>query len=118
MKKIAEITARLDRIADGIQASHPEAALAIDRVSDHLERRAYSPQGWLPGRGMGPGIGRGYGMGWMPGRRFIGPAPMESGPAGYCQCPQCGMRQRFDLSRPMVGNCPQCGIKMEKIATR
>jgi len=39
LTRIASITSELDRIADEVQEYNPEIALAIDKISDHMENR-------------------------------------------------------------------------------
>lgn len=117
-EKIARITKELDKIADNIEMDAPEVALRLDHISDFLEKKAYTPQGWLPGRGMGPGVGRGYGMGWMPGRRFMGPPPGYMGLPTSCVCPSCGYRHRHEPSIPCLATkCPKCNVPMVREAT-
>ena len=42
LTKIAAFTAELDRIAEGVQEQDPMIALAIDKISDELEKKAES----------------------------------------------------------------------------
>jgi len=45
------ITFELDAIATDIESQDPQIALALDRISDRIEKRAYfNPRTWLPGR--------------------------------------------------------------------
>ena len=44
LTRIASITSELDRIADEVQKYSPEIALAIDKISDHMENR-FAEQG-------------------------------------------------------------------------
>ena len=39
LTRIASITSELDRIADEVQKYNPKLALAIDKISDHMENR-------------------------------------------------------------------------------
>ena len=43
MHRIAEITKRLDSIANAVQEKHPHVALELDKISDHLEKTAGIP---------------------------------------------------------------------------
>lgn len=106
LAKVASVTAQLDKMADEIQKEDPRIALAIDRISDGIEKQAYSPQGWMPGRGMGRGRGHGFGMGWAPGMRFKGPLPGGS-PTGMLWCPQCKHKCKGPGAL-----CPVCGGRM------
>ena len=119
----------MDRIASNIQSKNKRLALAIDRISDQLEKKAYYPMGWSPGKniytepygpgrrfGPGKGYGPGLGMGWDPGRRTpyqkLGPGP---GPFGTCVCTECGHTMNHTRNTPCLEiKCPQCGGKMDR----
>ena len=112
MKKIAAVTAELDKIAEDLEKSGGERlALEVDRISDHLEKKAlYNPMGWMPGRGVNVGLGKGYGMAWMPGKRL--PNPQEQKQRAWF-CPGCGRKIRqfgCGCFKPM---CPLCKAHMQ-----
>lgn len=117
LTKVASVVNKLDKIADEIQNQDEKTALMIDRLSDMVEKKAYYPMGWAPGRGLGPGRGRGYGMGWMPGQQV--PSPQYDlggpGPTGTCVCPSCGYRLEHVRGHACMDiNCPKCGQKMDR----
>lgn len=112
LTKIASMVNALDKMADEIQQQDENLALTIDKLSDFVERKAYYPMGWLPGRGLGPGRGRGFGMGWMPGQRVTRPGP---GPGGLLVCPGCGYKIKHTRNMPCaLTACPQCGTSMTR----
>lgn len=101
--KMAQFVSELDEIADIIESENPKIALAIDQISDKIEKRAYSPQGWLPGRGIKP-------REWGPGSRFKVQLPGKKyDPGALMVCSNCGYRQR---SYGPIFKCPQCGAQM------
>ena len=59
------------------------------------------------GPGIGRGLGRARGMGWMGGNR------RGAGPSGDCLCPSCGTKIHHQAGVPCYNlNCPKCGAKV------
>ena len=100
LTKVARTVSKLDRIADYIEKHSPKTALALDRISDQIEKTAFSPMGWLPGRG-GPG-------------RLMAP-PMRRQlrqEERLFQCAGCGRRVRGQGCGCFNMQCPTCGARM------
>ncbi len=98
-KKFSSIIDTLDQIADDIELQDKRIALAIDIVSDQIEKRAFFNQStWLPGR-----CTRTY-----PNRNQKSHSRYEKR-ATYI-CIACNLR-RYSASE----YCPRCGHSMQKI---
>ena len=111
LTKMASLVSELDRISEELETENKKLALHIDTISDKIEKKAFYPMGWLPGRGLGPGPGMGRGrFEWFPGRRTPYMPIQEQ---SLFICPQCGMRIRKPYLCQMM-TCPDCGIKMNK----
>lgn len=114
LTKVAKIVSALDKIAGEVEKNDERIALKIDQISDSFEKVAFSPQGWIPGRGMGPGRGRGFGMGWNPGTRFKVDQPGKKPDAGgVCVCPSCGTKILIRRA-PVPQVCVKCGSDLQR----
>lgn len=67
--------------------------------------------------GKGPaGVGRGGGLGGRrgaaTGRGRMG-GPVQAGPEGYCECPNCGEKVKHLRAEPCASmKCPKCGTTL------
>ena len=96
--KIARTVLSLDQIADDLEVISPEMALALDRISDHTERYAFSPRGWLPNRG--------YRMG-VPSQKTLN---NFSNASYFLTCTRCGYSTR---AASWEIPCPRCSSRMK-----
>lgn len=98
MKNIRDLIGTLDNIANEIEKQDKHIALAIDIISDQIEKKAFFNQAtWLPGR-----CTRAYP------NRVQGPPNRKEKIATYI-CIACNLR-RYSASK----NCPRCGHIMCK----
>jgi rubrerythrin len=99
MDKIAALAQELDSIASSIEKEDPRIALALDMISDRIEKKAYFNQAtWLPGR-----HSRDY--------PFMQSAKMpEKNAETLYACPKCG-NKRYGYTK---GTCPRCGTQMHR----
>jgi hypothetical protein len=96
MNRIASIVQILDDIADGVEKQDSKIALAIDRISDRLEKKAYfNPTTWLPGRSS-----RQYPV-------FSYPQKRIEERLAICNCSYCNTP--IQAPRGSIVSCPRCG---------
>lgn len=75
----------------------------------------------MPGKdGTGPlGAGKGFGRGRNAepgaGRGRMG-GPVNAGPLGFCECPNCGEKVKHVPAEPCTKmKCPKCGTTMVRV---
>jgi len=96
MDKLSSIVNTLDRIASEIEPQDEKIALAIDVVSDQIEKKAYFNQStWLPGRST---------------RDYPFPHITKKQRTAVYVCPSCSIRREM-ITRM---RCPKCGHFMHK----
>lgn len=96
MDKIANIIKTMDDIANEIEGQDPKIALAIDQISDRLEKKAYfNPTTWLPGRSSRD----------LP--AFEYPKRIQERQT-ICTCSNCNMA--VHAPRGSIVSCPRCGF--------
>jgi ribosomal protein S27AE len=95
MDKVASIIKAMDAIADEVEEQDPKIALALDMISDRLEKKAYfNPATWLPGRSPRD----------IP--VFDYPQKKQERQA-ICNCSNCNMA--VHAPRGSIVSCPRCG---------
>jgi len=90
--KIASITESLDIIAEELQREDPVLALRVDQISDRIEKKAFHPGGWLPGRKYR--------------KEYYGNSYCSQNRDSFYSCPNCGFNDRH------AKKCPHCGSTM------
>jgi len=95
MNRTATMVKILDDVADKIESQDPKIALAIDQISDRIEKKAYfNPTTWLPGRSSIE----------MPVFKY--PQRTEERLA-VCNCSYCNAPLK--APRGSIVSCPRCG---------
>jgi len=103
LTQMVRIAMELDSIAEDLEKEDPRSALAVDFISDWVERKAYTPTEWLPGRSPRP-----Y-HGFRRTTNFT-----ETLHYGMV-CPQCN----YCIREASCGIfCPKCGNQMVATAPR
>lgn len=92
--KIASIIGSLDAIAGDLEKEDPLLALRVDQISDRIEKKAFHPGGWLPGRKYRKECyDNSYGT---------------QSKNSFYSCPNCGFNDRS------ARTCPHCGSSMSR----
>ena len=100
MKNIRDLVNTLDTIANEIEKEDKNIALAIDRVSDGIEKKAFFNQStWLPGR-----TTRAY-------PSVESKIPNNSNKRILYVCSSCNLRRYLTVDR----RCPRCGNLMRRV---
>jgi hypothetical protein len=98
LTKAFRIASALDEVADKLEFESFSDALTVDRLSDWIERQAFNPAGWLPGRSPRTPSYPSY------------KRPQSSHESYHSVvCSECGYTKRASVS---YGQCPQCGGRM------
>jgi hypothetical protein len=96
MDRIAAMVKVLDEVADKVEKQDPKIALAIDHITDRLEKKAYfNPTTWLPGRSPRDFPVLDYGQKRMEERMAV------------CNCSYCNAP--IKAPRGSIVSCPRCG---------